>query len=90
MNVTSLAVGLSIAVWQGVPPPAESGVSVGWALSELSKAAATASGQGASLLVLLELFLGGYDRLHTSPPACALRVGASNCSIARLCLSNRK
>ena len=44
MNVSSLAVGLSIAVWQGVPPPAESGVSVGWALSELSKAAATASG----------------------------------------------
>mmetsp|Transcript_12647 Transcript_12647/g.39869 ORF Transcript_12647/g.39869 Transcript_12647/m.39869 type:complete len:292 (+) Transcript_12647:41-916(+) len=67
---------LVIALWQDTPPPAASAEGVAWALDALEPAAEAAVGGGAHLLVLPELFLGGYRQLSTMAPACALKPDA--------------
>ena len=80
---------LAIALWQGRPPPMGNVPScTSWALDELATAAASAAADGAQLLMLPELFLGGYRCLDQAAKPCALRVGASAdldcvCAIAR-------
>ena len=90
---------LAVALWQGTPPPIDfvgtlRGHSTAWALEELATAAASAAADGAQLLVMPELFLGGYRALAQIKNPCALRVGVSAdidrvCAIAcqhRLCI----
>ena len=69
---------LAVAVWQGTPPPLATTLpGVSWALDELASAASAAAADGAKLLVLPELFLGGYRRLSDAVKVCALSLSAS-------------
>ena len=78
---------LSIALWQDVPPPAASVRGVAWALDALETAAKTAADFTTDLLVLPELFLGGYRLLSEMAHTCALRPESTEigecCRIAR-------
>ena len=66
---------LVISVWQGKPSSSE-GVEV--ALTALAQAASTAAANGAHMLILPELYLGGYRKLRATSETSALRVGASH------------
>ena len=66
---------LVISVWQGKPSSSE-GVEV--ALTALAQAASTAAANGAHMLILPELYLGGYRELRATSETSALRVGASH------------
>ena len=78
---------LRVALWQQKPPPRSSDPGIDWALKALDEAAAAAQDQGARLLILPELFLGGYRALSEAGEACGLREGSPSidrvASIAR-------
>ena len=87
MRVTQEGATLSIALWQDVPPPAASVRGAAWAIDALETAARTAADSNTDLLVLPELFLGGYRLLSEMARPCALRPEATEiaecCRIAR-------